>query len=113
MEGNHPKRGSSEIAEDGGLGRRRGLPRPVPRPEPLLAAPRVGLAGTAERAGAFLSFEITTAAATSARGSPTSPRAATSRHPLHSPLGLVWTATANGRYKQVRGRIRHRHAMDG
>src|SRR6516165_1730014 len=88
MEGNHPKRGSSEIAEDGGLGRRRGLRRPVPRPEPLLAAPRVGLAGTAERAGAFLSFEITTAAATSARGSPTSPRdasAATSHHPFQRP----------------------------
>jgi hypothetical protein len=54
MEVNHPKRARMEIAGNGGSGRRRGLQRPVPRPEPLLAAPHVGLAGTADRAGAFL-----------------------------------------------------------
>jgi len=70
MERNHLNVARREIAEDGGSGRRRGLPRPVPRPEPLLAAPRVGLAGTAERAGAFLLFEITIAGAAVARGSP-------------------------------------------
>ncbi len=43
-----------EIAKSGGLRRRRGLQRPVPRPEPLLAAPHVGLSGTTDRAGAFL-----------------------------------------------------------
>jgi len=43
-----------EIAKSGGSARRRGLLRPVPRPEPLLAAPPIGLSGTTECAGAFL-----------------------------------------------------------
>ena len=50
----HPCRGWMEIAWNGESARRRGLPRPVPRPEPFWAAPHVGLSGTTRCAGAFL-----------------------------------------------------------
>jgi len=46
-----------KIAGNGGLRRRRGLRRPVPRPEPLQAAPLFGFTGTAGKAGAFLSVK--------------------------------------------------------
>jgi len=54
MDVNHQYKIWMEIAKCGGSGRRRGLLRPVPRPEPLLAAPHAGLSGTTDRAGAFL-----------------------------------------------------------
>ena len=50
----HPERNRMDCAGSGGFERRRGLQRPVPRPEPMRAAPPLGLAGTAKRAGAFL-----------------------------------------------------------
>ena len=50
--------GRRKIAGNGESRRRRGSRRPVPRPEPLHAAPLVGLTGTAEGAGAFLYLSL-------------------------------------------------------